>query len=99
MFFLFRAIDGGKSSKGFPEQFDDLCCTQLSQEFPVHVLIRTVTFITLYLLTIGLLFIMKNEHQSLKIFLFICMEDCEILDSDIRSRYSEYIRFYKTCFP
>ena len=33
MFILFRAIEGELGSQGFPEQFDQLCCTQSSRGF------------------------------------------------------------------
>jgi hypothetical protein len=31
-FCLFRAMGGVLGSKGFPEQFDHLCCTQFSRD-------------------------------------------------------------------
>ena len=36
MFILFRAMEGDLGSKGFPEQFDHLCCTQSSRGFHAY---------------------------------------------------------------
>jgi hypothetical protein len=43
-FGLFQAMLGVLGSKGFPEQFDDLCCTQLSQDcLPERCFVKSAT--------------------------------------------------------